>query len=83
VALTSPAFLRLAAHPLRWQLLAAVADGDRRVRELAARIDQPQNLVSYHVWLLRNAGLGRSCPSATPDPTLTGSEDSGKRKPSE
>lgn len=52
-----PAFFRLAAHPLRWQLLAALADGDHRVRELAARIDQPQNLVSYHLRLLRNAGL--------------------------
>jgi ArsR family transcriptional regulator, arsenate/arsenite/antimonite-responsive transcriptional repressor / arsenate reductase (thioredoxin) len=54
---TPPAFLRLAAHPLRWQLLAALAEGDHRVRELAARIDQPQNLVSYHLRLLRNAGL--------------------------
>ncbi|GAA5136779.1 arsenate reductase/protein-tyrosine-phosphatase family protein [Pseudonocardia adelaidensis] len=52
-----PAFLRLAAHPLRWQLLSALADGDQRVRELVARIDQPQNLVSYHLRLLRNAGL--------------------------
>jgi ArsR family transcriptional regulator, arsenate/arsenite/antimonite-responsive transcriptional repressor / arsenate reductase (thioredoxin) len=54
---TPPVFLRLAAHPLRWQLLAALAEGDHRVRELAARIDQPQNLVSYHLRLLRNAGL--------------------------
>jgi ArsR family transcriptional regulator, arsenate/arsenite/antimonite-responsive transcriptional repressor / arsenate reductase (thioredoxin) len=54
---TPPAFLGLAAHPLRWQLLAALADGDHRVRELATRIDQPQNLVSYHLRLLRNAGL--------------------------
>ena len=52
-----PEFLRLAAHPLRWQLLKALADGDHRVRELAGRVDQPQNLVSYHLRLLRNAGL--------------------------
>jgi protein-tyrosine-phosphatase/DNA-binding transcriptional ArsR family regulator len=52
-----PAFLRLAAHPLRWRLLSALADSDHRVRELASRTDQPQNLVSYHLRLLRNAGL--------------------------
>ena len=54
---TPPAFLGLAAHPLRWQLLALLADGDHRVRELVARTDQPQNLVSYHLRLLRDAGL--------------------------
>ncbi|WP_252436286.1 arsenate reductase/protein-tyrosine-phosphatase family protein [Pseudonocardia humida] len=52
-----PAFLRTAAHPLRWQLLAALADSDYRVRELSARVDEPQNLVSYHLRLLRDAGL--------------------------
>jgi protein-tyrosine-phosphatase/DNA-binding transcriptional ArsR family regulator len=57
LATAPPPFLRLAAHPLRWQLLTALAGGDHRVRELAARFDQPQNLVSYHLRLLRNAGL--------------------------
>jgi protein-tyrosine-phosphatase/DNA-binding transcriptional ArsR family regulator len=52
-----PAFLRLAGHPLRWQLLAALATGDHRVRELSARVGQPQSLVSYHLRLLRDAGL--------------------------
>jgi DNA-binding transcriptional ArsR family regulator len=59
----TPAFLRLAAHPLRWRLLTALTPGDYRVRELAAFIDQPQNLVSYHLRLLRAGGLvtaGRS-----------------------
>lgn len=58
-----PLFLRLAAHPLRWRLLSALAEGDFRVRELVARIDESQNLVSYHLRLLREAGLvtaGRS-----------------------
>jgi protein-tyrosine-phosphatase/DNA-binding transcriptional ArsR family regulator len=54
---TPPAFVRLAAHPLRWQLLSALAGSDYRVRELAARLDQPQNLVSYHLRLLRDGGL--------------------------
>jgi protein-tyrosine-phosphatase/DNA-binding transcriptional ArsR family regulator len=52
-----PAFLRLAAHPLRWQLLAALGASDYRVRELSAQVDQPQNVVSYHLRLLRDAGL--------------------------
>jgi ArsR family transcriptional regulator, arsenate/arsenite/antimonite-responsive transcriptional repressor / arsenate reductase (thioredoxin) len=52
-----PAFLRLAAHPLRWRLLTELADSDYRVRELATRVDQPQNLVSYHLRLLRDDGL--------------------------
>lgn len=52
-----PAFIRLAAHPLRWRLLAELADSDYRVRELVARVDEPQNLVSYHLRLLRDGGL--------------------------
>jgi protein-tyrosine-phosphatase/DNA-binding transcriptional ArsR family regulator len=52
-----PAFVRLAAHPLRWQLLAALARGDLRVRELVGHVAQPQNLVSYHLRLLRDGGL--------------------------
>src|SRR4051812_34761387 len=52
-----PTFVRLAAHPLRWRLLAELADSDYRVRELAARVDEPQNLVSYHLRLLRDGGL--------------------------
>ena len=56
-------FLRLAAHPMRWELLSALAESDQRVRELVARVCQPQNLVSYHLRLLRDGGLvtaGRS-----------------------
>lgn len=52
-----PPFVRLAAHPLRWRLLAELARSDRRVRELVARVARPQNLVSYHLRLLRDAGL--------------------------
>jgi protein-tyrosine-phosphatase/DNA-binding transcriptional ArsR family regulator len=52
-----PAFVRLAAHPLRWRLLTELADSDYRVRELVARVGQPQNLVSYHLRLLRHGGL--------------------------
>jgi protein-tyrosine-phosphatase/DNA-binding transcriptional ArsR family regulator len=52
-----PAFVRLAAHPLRWKLLTTLADSDLRVRELVTRVDEPQNLVSYHLRLLRDGGL--------------------------
>jgi len=52
-----PVFVRLAAHPLRWRLLTELARSDCRVRELVTRVDQPQNLVSYHLRLLRDGGL--------------------------
>lgn len=49
--------MRIAAHPLRWALMTELAASDRRVRELVAAVDEPQNLVSYHLRLLRTAGL--------------------------
>jgi ArsR family transcriptional regulator, arsenate/arsenite/antimonite-responsive transcriptional repressor / arsenate reductase (thioredoxin) len=52
-----PSFVRLVAHPVRWQLLSALADGDYRVRELVTLLGEPQNLVSYHLRLLREGGL--------------------------
>jgi protein-tyrosine-phosphatase/DNA-binding transcriptional ArsR family regulator len=55
-----PGFIQLAAHPVRWQLLAELARSDRRVRELVELVDQPQNLVSYHLRLLRDGGLVRA-----------------------
>ncbi|MFG1919015.1 ArsR family transcriptional regulator [Micromonospora sp. NPDC048898] len=54
---TAPAFVRLAAHPLRWRLLTALAASDYRVRELVTLVDEPQSLVSYHLRLLRDGGL--------------------------
>ena len=56
-AAAPPAFVRLAAHPVRWGLLTELAGSDYRVRELVARVGQPQNLVSYHLRLLRDGGL--------------------------
>jgi protein-tyrosine-phosphatase len=37
--------------------MAALAAGDHRVRELVTVLEQPQNLVSYHLRLLRDGGL--------------------------
>jgi protein-tyrosine-phosphatase/DNA-binding transcriptional ArsR family regulator len=54
---STPEFVRMAAHPLRWQLLTELAGGDYRVRELTDRVREPQNLVSYHLRLLRDGGL--------------------------
>jgi ArsR family transcriptional regulator, arsenate/arsenite/antimonite-responsive transcriptional repressor / arsenate reductase (thioredoxin) len=52
-----PAFLRLAAHPLRWRLLSELAHSDRRVSELCELVTRPHNLVSYHLAQLRAGGL--------------------------
>src|SRR5689334_23408018 len=52
-----PSLMQMASHPLRWALLTELASGDHRVRELAAAVGEPQNLVSYHLRLLRSAGL--------------------------
>jgi ArsR family transcriptional regulator, arsenate/arsenite/antimonite-responsive transcriptional repressor / arsenate reductase (thioredoxin) len=52
-----PSFVRLAAHSLRWQLLGELATSDLRVRELVASVGASQNLVSYHLRLLREAEL--------------------------
>jgi len=51
------AFVRLVAHPVRWRLLEALAHSDRAVWELTQLLDEPQNLVSYHLRQLRDGGL--------------------------
>jgi ArsR family transcriptional regulator, arsenate/arsenite/antimonite-responsive transcriptional repressor / arsenate reductase (thioredoxin) len=48
-----PSFLRLAGHPVRWRLLSELSRSDLRVGELCARLELPQNLVSYHLGRLR------------------------------
>ncbi|MEU5990521.1 ArsR family transcriptional regulator [Spirillospora sp. NPDC047418] len=53
----APAFVRLAAHPVRWRLLSELSVSDYRVRELVNLIGEPQNLVSYHLRQLRGGGL--------------------------
>jgi protein-tyrosine-phosphatase/DNA-binding transcriptional ArsR family regulator len=59
-----PDFLKLLAHDLRWQLLTLLAQSDRRVQELVAQLERPINLVSYHLRLLREAGLVQEHRSA-------------------
>ena len=55
--LAPPEFLQLAGHPLRWRLLGELARSDRMVYELTGLVGEPQNLVSYHLGRLRDAGL--------------------------
>jgi protein-tyrosine-phosphatase/DNA-binding transcriptional ArsR family regulator len=52
-----PRFIRLVGHPLRWRLLTELAHSDLRVRELVDLVGEPQNLVSYHLRVLRIGGL--------------------------
>jgi|SRR5580693_5317196 protein-tyrosine-phosphatase/DNA-binding transcriptional ArsR family regulator len=52
-----PPFLRLLAHPHRWQLVSELAESDLRVQELVARLGEPANLVSYHLRRLRHEAL--------------------------
>ena len=39
-----PAFVRLAAHSVRWRLLTALAGSDYRVRELVTLVAEPQTV---------------------------------------
>jgi protein-tyrosine-phosphatase/DNA-binding transcriptional ArsR family regulator len=57
LGMAPPQFLQLAGHPLRWQLLSELARSDRTVHELTGLVDEAQNLVSYHLGKLREAGL--------------------------
>ncbi|HWM92845.1 MAG TPA: metalloregulator ArsR/SmtB family transcription factor [Thermoanaerobaculia bacterium] len=59
-----PPFLKILAHEQRWKLLEALAFSDRRVQELVGTVQQPQNLVSYHLRKLREHALVRERRSA-------------------
>src|SRR4051794_11882995 len=52
-----PEILGLLSDPLRWNLLSELGRSDRRVGELVQLVGKPQNLVSYHLAELRNAGM--------------------------
>src|SRR5258706_15829682 len=55
--LQAPRSLQVIADPHRWRLLSELAHSDRRVGELTQLVGEPQNLVSYHLRELRDAGL--------------------------
>jgi len=49
--------LKLLADDTRWQLISALRRSDHQAGELSALLKLPQNLVSYHLGILRQAGL--------------------------
>src|SRR3989442_14384058 len=58
VATVSPSrFVQLLADEQPWRLLQELARSDRKVSELTELVGRPQNLVSYHLASLRNAGI--------------------------
>jgi protein-tyrosine-phosphatase/DNA-binding transcriptional ArsR family regulator len=52
-----PQILGLLSDRLRWQLIAELGRSDRRVGELVQLVGKPQNVVSYHLAELRQAGI--------------------------
>lgn len=54
---TPPALIQLLSHDLRWQIVKSLTQSDYRVNELVDRVEQPLNLVSYHLKKLRDETL--------------------------
>ena len=52
-----PEFIKLLANDVRWGLLKALTTSDYQVNELVAQLQQPMNLVSYHLKKLRDDAL--------------------------
>jgi ArsR family transcriptional regulator, arsenate/arsenite/antimonite-responsive transcriptional repressor / arsenate reductase (thioredoxin) len=52
-----PGILTLLSHKIRWQILSALVQSDQRASELVELLNQPQNLISYHLQKLRRSGL--------------------------
>lgn len=52
-----PKILGLLGNEVRWRLVSALARTDRRVKELVDEVAEPQNLVSYHLGLLKRSEL--------------------------
>lgn len=55
--LEPPDFLKMLAHDLRWKIVTALTQSDRRGLELVSLLGEPQNLVSYHLRRLRETQL--------------------------
>lgn len=50
-------FLKVLSHDLRWRAIRALARSDHQVQELVGILEQPYNLVSYHLRRLREAHI--------------------------
>jgi protein-tyrosine-phosphatase/DNA-binding transcriptional ArsR family regulator len=57
--MAGPAVLQALGNDLRWQIVNELSRSDLKVGELTVATGQPQNLVSYHLRLLREASLVR------------------------
>jgi protein-tyrosine-phosphatase len=53
----APPLLKLLAHDLRWRLLGFLTRSDYAVHELVGLLEQPPNLVSYHLRQLAQQGI--------------------------
>jgi ArsR family transcriptional regulator len=54
---TAVALLQAVADPVRWAVLAMPAEGPRCVCKLQEQVPIAGNLLSYHLKVLRDAGL--------------------------
>lgn len=52
--------LGVAAEPVRWRILAGLSDRPRCVCEIQDEVDVSPSLLSYHLKVLREAGLVRA-----------------------
>src|SRR5438876_9917787 len=52
-----PSFLKLLAHDIRWKILVLLTRSDYCVQEIVRLLEQPQNLVSYHLRRLHEQDL--------------------------
>ena len=52
-----PGFLKLLAHDVRWKILVLLGRSDYCVQEIVRLLEQPQNLVSYHLRRLRDQNV--------------------------
>ena len=57
VSAESIALLQAVADPVRWTVLATLAEAPRCVCSLQEQVPIPGNLLSYHLKVLRDAGL--------------------------
>jgi protein-tyrosine-phosphatase/DNA-binding transcriptional ArsR family regulator len=55
----APSVLKLLAHDLRWKILTLLARSDYNGQDFVRLLEQPQNLVSYHLRKLHDQGLVR------------------------
>jgi ArsR family transcriptional regulator, arsenate/arsenite/antimonite-responsive transcriptional repressor / arsenate reductase (thioredoxin) len=52
-----PSFLKLLAHDIRWKILVLLGRSDYCVQEIVRQLEQPTNLVSYHLRRLHDQHL--------------------------